>query len=441
MTFSRKRLVWLGVALGLLGLIVVALRPAPLRVDMGQVQYGPLQVTVDTEGKTRLRHRYTISAPVSGRLARLQIQEGDRVASGQIIAHMDSLPVDMAIREARARLAEWQAQLAGVATLRPKRDALQRAQARIVAARAAQRRAEAQVEQAQAALEQARRDRQRAERLEAKGTISREAREAAELTETTRTKEYEAMIRTAQGAAAEVEAAEAELAVLKAEQRDPDYLLDVYEARMASVEAELTRLQDEASRTAIHAPVSGQILRVLQEDERVVQAGTPLLEVGNLDDLELVIDVLSADAVRVQTGAKMLIEHWGGDRTLRARVRLIEPSAFTEISALGVEEQRINIIGDFLDTPIPLGDGYRVEARMVVWEGSDVLQVPLSALFRCAHAWCVFVVEKGRAQARLIEIGQRNHVAVAVQSGLAVGETVILHPSEQVEGGVRVQAR
>lgn len=441
MTFALKRLVWPIAILGLAGLVVMALRPTPLRVDMGEAQRGPMQVTVDAEGKTRLRHRYTISAPVSGRLARLEVEEGDRVASGQAIAHIDPLPVDTAIREAQARLREWQAQLAGVATQRPKQDALRQAQARIDAARAAQRSSTARVEQSQAALEQARRDRQRAERLEAKGTLSREAREAAELAETSREKDYEAALLAAQGAAAEVQAAEAAFAVLREEQRDPDYLLDVYEARMASVEAELARLKDEASRTSIHAPVDGQILRVLQEDERVVQAGTPLLEVGNLNDLELVVDVLSTDAVRVRPGDKIIIEHWGGERTLLARVRLIEPAAFTEISALGVEEQRVNIIGDFIKMPVPLGDGYRVEARIVVWEGSDVLQVPLSALFRCDQVWCVFVVEDDQVQVQKIEIGQRNDVAVEVRHGLSTSETVVLHPSEQVEDGSRVLKR
>jgi HlyD family secretion protein len=441
MKLSPRTIIWLVVGLGVVGLVVVALQPAPLDVDLGGVARGPLRVTVDAEGKTRLRQRYVISAPVAGRLARITLDEGDPVEPGSVVARLDPLPHDAAVREAQARLAELRAQRHGVATLRPKQQALSQARARIGAAQAAQREAESRAEKAQAELEQARRERDRAQRLEAVGAISRGERESVDLIETSRAKELDAARLEVQRAKAEVNAAQAALAVLQAEQRDPDYLLDVYSARIASVEADLAKLQDEAQRTEIHSPVRGEVLRVLEENERVVPAGTPLLELGNLTQLELIVDILSTDAVKVRPGALVLIEHWGGTHTLHARVRQVEPSAFTKISALGVEEQRVNIIADFIDTPAPLGDGYRVEARIVVWEAEEVLKVPVSALFRCADAWCAFVVAANRAQRRQVSIGQRSGLEAEVLQGLEAGERVILHPSAQIEPGRRVRPR
>lgn len=282
---------------------------------------------------------------------------------------------------------------------------------------------------------------QRAKRLEAAGAISQEGRETLELLTTTRSKELEAAQLEVQRTAAEVKAAQAELAVLEAQQRDPDYLLDVYSARIASIEAELARLQDEAKRTEILAPVSAQVLRVLEEHERVVTAGTPLLELGDLSQLELVVDLLSTDSVHVQPGVPVWVEDWGGDTTLHARVRLVEPSAFTKVSALGVEEQRVNVIADFIDTPVPLGDGYRVEARIVIWQGEAVLRVPLSALFRCGDSWCVFAVVDHRAQRRPVAMGHRNRVAAAVLDGLQEGDIVIRYPTDELREGTRVKSR
>lgn len=441
MTVSPRRILLSLALVGLLALLVLAFRPTPLRVDLGQVTRGPLRVTVNAEGKTRLRQRYVISTPVTGRLVRLDLKEGDRVVPQAVIAQIDPLSSDMAVREAQARIAEWKAQKAGVVTLRPKHEALVQARARVAAAQAAHRKAEARVAQMRAALEQASRDQQRALRLEASGTLAREARETAQLTATMRAKDVEAAALDVQGAASEIEAARAALAVLEAQQHDPDYLLDVYSARIASVETELARLRDEATRTDIRAPSAGRVLRVLQENERVLTAGTPILEVGDVADLELVIDVLSTDAVRIQAGAPILLERWGGAHTLQARVRLVEPSAFTKVSALGIEEQRVNVIGDFVEPPGALGDGYRVEARIVVWESASSLTVPTSALFRCREAWCVFVAADGKAQRRQVEIGQWSDVAVELLQGLSEGESVILHPAEQLDDGRRIALR
>jgi HlyD family secretion protein len=436
---SLRTIVWLLVGLVLVGLLVMMFRPQPVRVEVASVERGPLTVTVDAEGKTRLRQRYVVSAPVEGRVERISLEAGDTVERGMVVARIDPLPLDAAVRSALARLAELQAQRQGVATMRPKQQALLQAEERIRAAQAARREAEARAEQAEAALEQAQRELQRAQRLEAIGAISRETREGLELTATTRQKALKAARLEAQRALAEVRAAQAAHAVLQAEQRDPDYLLEVYDARIASVEAELAKLRDEAIRTDIRAPVGGRVMRVLEEHQRVVAAGTPLLELGNLDTLELVIDVLSTDAVAIQAGARVLVEHWGGNRTLTARVRRVEPSAFTKISALGVEEQRVNVIADLPAVPPALGDGFRIEARIVVWEAPQVLRVPVSALFRCGQAWCVFVVVAGRAQRRRIVIGHRNDLAAEVKQGLEAGETVIVHPSTQLSDGARVE--
>jgi HlyD family secretion protein len=196
--------------------------------------------------------------------------------------------------------------------------------------------------------------------------------------------------------------------------------------------------QSGASATVfVRAPVSGQVLRVAEESERVVTAGAPLVELSN-PSLEVVIEVLSIDAVKVKPGNPVLIEGWGGEQGLEARVRMVEPSAFTKISALGVEEQRVNVIADFIEPGMPLGDGYRVEARIVIWETNEALKAPLSALFRSGQGWNAFVIENGLAKRREVETGHRTDFEVEVLNGLREGESVIAHPSNLVADGVRV---
>jgi HlyD family secretion protein len=181
------------------------------------------------------------------------------------------------------------------------------------------------------------------------------------------------------------------------------------------------------------------VLRVLEESERSVAPGTPLLEIGDPTSLEIVVDVLSTDAVRIEPGAAVLVEEWGGAGTLLARVRRVEPSGFTKVSALGVEEQRVNVVADFEDSVGGLGDGYRVEARIVVWEAAGVLKAPTSALFRSGEVWCVFAVEGGRARRREVSVGQRGPFESEILAGLEPGVALILHPSDQVDNGVRVR--
>ncbi|WP_041661392.1 efflux RND transporter periplasmic adaptor subunit [Acaryochloris marina] len=437
----RRLPYWL-LGLGVATLVALAFRPTPIAVDLGQVQRGPLQVTVDAEGKTRVRNRFTIAAPVAGRLARIDLDPGDPVQSGAVVARIDPLPLTTKVKEAQARLQELRAQLAGVETQRPKSAALAQAQAQIRVAIAAKQQAEARLADAKAALAQATRDRKRAQDLEVAGAQTRKVREDAELAATQRQQELEVAQKQVQGAISTVAAAQKAFSVLKAEQQDPDYLLEVYRAQISSTESTLVNLADEARRTVVRAPVGGKVFRVLQESARFIPAGEPLLELGDARQLELVIDVLSTDAVKVKPGAFIQVDHWGGPHTLQAQVRYVEPSAFTEVSALGVEEQRVNIIADFIPPPRSLGDGYRVEARIVVWEDKDALKVPVSALFRCENQkWCAFVAEQGKAQRRQVIISQRSQREAAVKKGLEVGEKVILHPTEQIKANQRIHSR
>lgn len=427
---SSKLFIYFGIALATAIALVLLLRPTPVEVEVGRVEQGKLQVTVNAEGMTRVRERYILAAEVTGHLDRITLDEGDVVEARDIVARIDPLPHTTAVQEALGRLAEWRAQRAGVETQRPKTAALAQARSRIAAAQANQRQVEARVTQTQAALAQAQRDRQRAQYFAETGVISRQAREQAELNERTKIAEHNAALQAAQAARSEVAVAQKALTLLQAEQSDPDYLLKVYNARIASVEAELARLQDEAQRTEMRSPVRGQVLRVLQRSAQVVSEGTPLLELGDPTKLELVVDVLSSDAERVAVGNAMQVT--SGTTQLAGRVRRVEPSAFTKISALGVEEQRVNIIGD-IDAPTVLGDGYRVDVQIVVWEKPDVIQVPLSALFRCDRAWCVFVVNNDKAERRTVTTGQRSDTTAEIQQGLTAGELVILHPTEQIE--------
>jgi HlyD family secretion protein len=436
-----KLFIYLLIALITGFLIVVVFRPTPVSVNVGQVERGELQITVDAEGKTRVRDRYIIAAGVSGHLDRITLNEGDPVSVGTVVAQIDPLPQTAAVQEALGRLAEWQAQRAGVETQRPKAEALAQAQNQISAAVAQQQQAEASVAQAQSALAQARRDAQRAQQLEATGAISRQQREQAELDEQARNNELAAATQAAQAAASEVAVAQEALALLQAEQRDPDYLLRVYDARIASVEAELAQLQDEAQRTQMRSPIQGQVLRVLQRSTQFVSEGTPLLELSDPTELELVVDVLSTDAERISAGQQMLIGSGTHTSPLQGQVRRVEPSAFTKVSALGIEEQRVNVIGDFIDSPLGLGDAYRVDVRIVVWEQQNTLKAPLSALFRCEQSWCTFVVKDGKADRRMVQIGQRSDSEVEIQQGLEDGEALILHPTEQIQDGDAVTVR
>lgn len=374
-----------------LGVIAVAvlygafalLRPEPVWVETARAARGSLQVTVDEEGETRVRDRFVLAAPVPGRVARIRVREGDSVRRGAIVARIFPVPLDARTRN--------------------------EAVARLSAAEDAERATATGVEQAKAALDQARRERRRAQSLVAENAMATETRERTELEEELRVRDLESAEFRAQAAAHEVELARAVLA-------------------------------SGGEPIPIRSPVSGSILRVPEPSERVVAAGAPLVEVGDRAHLEIVADFLSSDAVKVPRGAPMLIEGWGG-ATLHGHIRLVEPSAFTKVSALGVDEQRVNVIGDLLDPPPALGDRYRVEVRVVIWSADSVLTAPASALFRTGDDWRLFVVEQGRARVRTVTVGHRTSLQAEITGGMREGEVVIRYPSDRVSDGVRVAER
>lgn len=367
-------------------LLMLWLRPSPVGVETARVSRGPLRVTIDEEGVTRVRHRYQVATPVTGRLTRLTLSEGDSVRSGGVVARIDATALDPRGRELAA------------ADLRAAEDAASAARA--------------QVAQARTRAEQAERDVARIHQLAPGGAVAASDVELAEST-------------------ARARAAELDAAVYRAQQLGHD----VERARAALQEPGAARSMP------LRSPTSGRVLRILERDERVVPAGTAILEIGDPCDLEVVIDVLSTEAVKVRSGAPILIDAWGGDSSLAARVRLVEPSAFTETSALGIDEQRVNVIADLSSPPPTLGDRYRVEARIVVWEAADVLRVPTGALFRSGSDWCVFVVERGRARRRRVAIDHRGANDAEVRAGLSRGDLVVLHPSDRIEEGTRVRVQ
>jgi HlyD family secretion protein len=358
---------------------VALLRSGPVPVETASAARRPLQVTVDEEGETRVRDRYVVAAPVAGRVARITLREGDSVRAGTVLARISPAPLDPRTR--------------------------QEAAARLDAAEDAQRGTAVGVAQARAAHDQAHRAWERAQRLATDNSISAAEHEQAELDEALRARELESAEFRAQAAAHDTEVARAALA--------------------------------DGQELVIRSPVAARVLRVREPSERVVTAGTPLLEIGDPSRLEIVADFLSTDAVNVARGAPLLVEGWGG-KTLRGRVRLVEPSAFTKVSALGVEEQRVNVIGDFIDAAGTLGDRYRVEIRIILWQGDSVLTVPASALFRHGEGWRVFVVERGRARQRDVVVGHHTSFDAEIVRGLVAGEIVIRHPSDRIAEGVRV---
>ncbi|MEM9484961.1 MAG: HlyD family efflux transporter periplasmic adaptor subunit [Cyanobacteria bacterium P01_F01_bin.116] len=437
--------------LGITVLVALAFRPAPIAVDVEKVTQGAFKITIDAEGKTRVQERHVVTAPVAGHLQRMNLKVGDTVESGTVVGQIDTLSFDTQVRAIQARLKQLQAELVGVESQRPKSQELTQAEARLRVAESNQQAATAQVTLVRAALDQASRDRTRLQNLEVQGAISRQDREAAELEEARLIQQLEVAQQELMATMARVDDVREAIPLIQAQQRDPDYLINSYQAQIAGVEAELANLTDEARRTTITTPINGSVLRLPEASARFVSAGETLIELGDPTKLELVIDVLSTDATKISPGDTILVEKWGVPIILDAVVSHIEPAAFTEVSALGVEEQRVNVIGTFSTSIIKsssseiltniLGDGYHIEARIVTWADDNILQAPVSALYRCDNGWCVFVIESNRAQPRQVEVMQRNMTAAAISSGLQPGEQVILHPNEQIEAGRRVKVR
>ena len=375
------------------GILAVALWPKAIEVDVVRVERGPMRVTIDEEGETRVRERFVVSAPVSGRLERIELEPGDAVVRGKtVVARL--IPAAPPLLDPRAS-----AELS----------------ARAEAARAAVGQAQADRERAAAAVTRAQSSLRRQQQLTEAGAISRDELEVAQTTLRT----VEEALRAAEFAVAraerELQAARSRLAPSAAGGRPVDVI----------------------------APVSGVVLKRQRESEMVVPVGEPLLEIGDPANLEIVADLLSTDAVRVPPGAPVLIEQWGGNHPLNARVRRIEPSGFRKISALGVEEQRVNVIIDLVDGAAArqLGDGYRVEVRVVIWRDDAALKAPIGALFRRGDQWAVFVVDKDVARLQTVRLGQRNDTEGQITGGLAEGQTVVLHPPDTLQDSIRVKIR
>ena len=397
--FLRKLpLIVLGLALA--GALVYSFRPQPVAIDAVAVVRGPLQVTVDEEGKTRIKERYIVSSPLAGQLLRIDRHAGDQVAAGKTLITAIE-PTDPGLLDIRA---------------------LAQAEARIKAAEAAKARALPLLEEARAAYTLAEQELGRAGQLRAKGVITQS--------------DFDTIAFRERSAGAQL--------------RSAQFAVQIAEFELQLAQAALLRTQPRTGNTPdswrfeILSPVDGRVLRVFQESATVVSAGTPLVELGNPADLEVEVDVLSTDAVKIAAGAKVQFEHWGGTPPLNGRVRLVEPAAFTKVSALGVEEQRVKVVIDFVDPPESwkaLGDAYRVEARIVIWEQDDVMKIPAGALFRHADGWAVFAIEAGRATLRPVRMGRNNGLEAEVLEGLRVGERVILHPSDKIRPGRAIAPR
>jgi HlyD family secretion protein len=383
------------ILLVVIAILVWAFRPAPVPADFATVQRGGLEVTVDEEGRTRVRDRYVVSAPVPGRVLRVELEPGDPVVARKtVVARFQ--PSDPALLDVRTR-AELEARLKA-------------AQSAVGGARAEWERIKADLAFAQSELERARK-----------------------------------LVEERVIAPRELEAAERLVLSLERALQSAEFAVRTAEHQLEVARASLLQTRGGAASTiSLFSPVDGVVLRRLQESEAVVPLGHPLLEIGNLDDLEIVADLLSSAAVRVEAGQPALIEQWGGDRTLRGRVRRIEPGGFTKISALGVEEQRVNTLIGFEDPREQwqnLGDGYRVEVRIVVWQKDNVLKVPTSSLFRYDGTWAVYKVQNGVAMRQIVHIGQQNGLEAEVLDGLAEGEQIVVFPGDAIQDGVRLTAR
>lgn len=375
------------------GLLAVALWPETTPVEVGTIARGPLVVTVDEEGTTRVRDRFVVSSPVAGRVLRIELEPGDAVKRGQIVARVRAEAPPLLDERARAE-----------------------GQAAIDSARAALGRARAEEQRARATLAQLQRELTRVRELAQSRVVSAQELEAREAEAKVADESVNAAVFAVQAATSELRRALARLAPSNPEAA----------GRIVTVTA----------------PVSGVVLKRMRESESIVPAGDPLIEIANPRQLEIVADLLSTDAVRVKPGARAIIEQWGGEKMLDAKVRRIEPAGFTKISALGVEEQRVNVVLDFVDPAVAsasLGDAYRVEVRIVLWEAPSVLLVPTSALFRVGESWAVFIVEADRARRVIVTLGHQTGQQAEVVSGLSEGAGVILHPVDTLTDGARVK--
>lgn len=388
----RRSLLLIPLALALAALAWLAVRPAPEPVSLATVTRGHLAMTVDEEGRTRVRERYDVSAPVDAWAPRITLEPGDPVRAGDVLVTLAPVPAAALDPRTRAEAA------AGV----------ERARAALAAE-------QARLEAVRATADYARAEYRRLAALRVDGEVSR----------------------------SEVERAAAEARRAESEVESAGYVVDMARQALAAAEARLRYAgrSDVPDSVPVKAPVDGRVLAVHRESQGVVRAGAALVSIGNPESLEVVVDVLSADAVRIRPGMEVRFHRWGGGEAIDGRVRRIEPSGFTAISALGIEEQRVRVIADITSAYERwqgLGDAYRVEAEFVLWQAADVLQVPATAVFASGDGHAVFVVADGVAHLREIGIGHRGGLAVEVRAGLEAGERVIVQPGDGVSDGRRV---
>lgn len=386
-----KRSALLLCAIVFVGAIVKAWLPQPLSVELVEVDRGVLRATVDEDGRTQTSDRFVVSAPVSGQLLRIPHHSGDRVAAGAVIARI--VPTSSPLLDVRST---------------------REAQARVAAARAGASRARAELSRARALFDHADRELAREQKMFDAGVTPRTALDNALLVHETATADVNA----------------ARFAVTSA-----DFDFELARAALDTL-ANGTPVPFE-----VRAPSAGKILKVLQQSAQVVSAGAPLVEVGDPAALEVVVDVLTRDAVRITAGDRASVRGWGGD-PVDAVVRRVEPAAFTRLSALGVDEQRVNVILDVHAPPeawTRMGDGYRVEAQITVWQQDDVIKLPAAALFRREGAWAVFVEQEGVASIRTVALGQRSAREAQILSGVDAGERVVIHPSDALRDGAKIR--
>ncbi len=378
--------------------LVVAFWPDPTPVELARAKRDTVLVTVDEDGKTRIKDKYVVSAPLSGRLLRIDLKPGDTVEADKTVLTVIE-PRDPELLDART---------------------LAQTEARVHAAQALLAKTAIEIERALIEADNAEAEMMRVRKAATGGAITESELDSAEM----RNRMAAEGIRVAQ------------------------YAKEIAQFELQQAQAALLRSQRNGESTVeewafpIHSPIDGRVLRVFQESAAVVTAGTPLLELGAPSDLEVEVDVLSSDAVAIQPGDRVLLERWGGERPLEGRVRLIEPAGFTKVSSLGVEEQRVNAIIDLSDQPDDrrdLGDGFRVEARIITDEAVDVVCVPASALFRQGDGWKAFKVVDGVARLTSVTVGRRNDTLCEITEGIAEGDTVVIHPSDRVTDGVRVR--
>lgn len=395
-----KTTAWIASAAGALaaiGLLAWAFAPRPVAVEVAEATRGHFEATIDEDGKTRLRDRYVVSAPLAGVVDRIALREGDRVQAGAPVATlMPALPPLLDERTLRAQ------------------------RARVEMAEANVQRVNARIELAKVSLQQARNEAQRSEQLARQGFVSPTKQETDRLAVQAAQKELDAAVEERHVAGHEVELAQAAVAAVRRSGGSGGFVL--------------------------RAPVSGRVLKVAQTSEATVPLGAPLLELGDTTRMEIVAEMLTTDALQARPGGRVIVERWGGSTPLEGRVRLVEPAAFTKVSALGVEEQRVKVLIDITSPPErwqALGDGYRVVVRIVTQQQDRVTKVPVGALFPRPDAagMAVFALQDGRARLLPVEVGARNGSDAWVRQGIAAGTPVIVYPPSQVRDGLRVKPR